>query len=129
LQEKQAMENLQNDQPGILIKQNAFYKSSLNKDREFMVDNLHDEFVFTSPRAVVMNKQSFINDFVSNPDVHLEIFESLEENIRVVGTTAISTGIVQARFQKKDVFKVRVTLIFVYNEDWKILAFQETFIP
>jgi len=94
-----------------------------------MVDNLHDEFVFTSPRAVVMNKQSFINDFVSNPDVHLEIFESLEENIRVVGTTAISTGIVQARFQKKDVFKVRVTLIFVYNEDWKILAFQETFIP
>ena len=95
-----------------------------------MTEGLHDSFVFTSPRAVLLNKRSYTDDFVLNTGVQLEIFESIEEEIAVVGTTAISTGIVHAKFKDKDLFKIRVTMTFVYNNsNWQLLAFQETFIP
>jgi len=124
------MENLQNEKELVKLKQDAFYKASLIKDGTFMTGNLHEDFVFTSPRAVVLNKRSYTNDFVLNVAVQLEVFESVEETIVIAGTTAISSGIVQARFKNKGMMAARFTMTFVYyNQDWQIIAMQETLIP
>lgn len=121
---------MQTERNLIKLKQDAFYNASLIKDGTFMDTNLHDDFVFTSPRAVVLNKQSYTNDFVLNPTVQMDIFKSVEEKIVVVGTVAICSGITHAKFKDKDVFTVRVTMTFIFNnDDWQLIAFQETFVP
>jgi len=124
------MKNIQTERNLVKLKQDAFYNASLTKDASFMTTNLHEDFVFTSPRAVVLNKQSYTNDLVLNPAVKLDVFESIEEKIVIAETVAISSGITHAKFKDKDLFAVRVTMTFVYsNQDWQLIAFQETFIP
>ena len=60
------MKNIQTERNLVKLKQDAFYNASLTKDASFMAANLHEDFVFTSPRAVVLNKQSYTNDLVLN---------------------------------------------------------------
>ena len=110
--------------------QDQFYQAIIAKDGSFVMNVLHKDFVFTSPRAVVLKKESFVNDFVLNPSVIMDIFESKEEHISLGENVAICTGITQAKFKDKDGFLVRVTLVFVNtNLNWQLIAFQETFIP
>lgn len=124
------MENLENLKRLIRQSQDKFLAASLRKDASYVKDYLHEEFVFTSPRAVLMNKQSFINDFVSNVDVHLEVFEIIEENTSIIDKTAVSTGIIKAKFKGKELFNVRMTTVLInINDNWLMLAFQETIIP
>src|SRR5262249_7297210 len=114
----------------LLQQQDAFFRASVTKDGVFMGNILHDEFVFISPRAAVMNKRSFTVDFVENPAIQLEVFETVETASSVVGSTAVVSGIARARFKDKDPFTVRTSMCFVFAEKgWRILSFQETFIP
>ncbi|MBS1690225.1 MAG: nuclear transport factor 2 family protein, partial [Bacteroidetes bacterium] len=92
------------------------------KNGDFMPDNLHHEFIFTSPRAVVLHKDAFINDLVINPAVQLEIFEIIEEEkVVVCGTAAVLTGTAKGKFKGKDQFLVRITSAFAYTgSHWEL---------
>lgn len=121
LQEKKDQVKLLNDQ---------FYQATIAKDGNFIINLLHKDFVFTSPRAIVLKKESFVNDFVLNPSVMMDVFELEENHISLDENVAICTGVTKAKFKDKDGFLVRVTLVFIYkNFNWQLIAFQETFIP
>jgi len=96
-----------------------------------MPEHLHQEFIFTSPRAVVLHKDAFIKDLVINPAVQLEVLEIVkEEKVVACGTAAVLSGTAKGKFKDKDQFWVRITSTFVYNGSrWELLALQETFIP
>lgn len=124
------MNSLKDQTNEVKCLQDQFYQANIAKDSNFMLNTLHDDFVFTSPRAVVLKKEAFVNDFVLNPSVMMDIFEPEEDNISVIENVAICTGITKAKFKDKDPFLVRVTLVFIHsNLKWQLIAFQETFIP
>ena len=56
----------------------ALLTAALQKNGSFMDENLHEEFIFTSPRAVVLFKEGFTRDFVLNPDIKFEVFNLSE---------------------------------------------------
>ena len=121
------MENLQNEK-NIKQLQDAFLKAALQKDGVFLAHNLQAYFTFVSPKAVVLNKQAFINDFALNPAVQLDIFECVEQEIHIVGMTAISSGIIHAKFKDKGLLKIRAIITFVIDQSgWQILSMQETY--
>ena len=109
----------------------AFFQAAVAKDGAFMTENLHDEFIFISPKAIELRKQPFTNDFVLNPAVHLEIFEPAETHqTSIVGDTALSFGVLLAKFKEGQPFKVKVSIILVHQDaGWQLLAMQETYIP
>jgi|GEM_PF-1574355 len=111
------------------------HKNLLNaicaKNGDYMPEHLHQEFIFTSPKAVVLHKDAFIKDLVINPAVQLEVLEIVEEEkVVVCGPAAVLSGTAKGKFKDKDQFLVRITSTFVYNGSrWELLALQETFIP
>jgi hypothetical protein len=122
-------ENVINQQ-SIQQRQDNFFRAVMAKDSTYLSAYLHEGFVFISPRAVVLSKPAFIEDFIRNASVQMDIFYAVESLFAVVGTTAVSRGIADAKFRDKDVFKVYYCMTFVLEgTEWKLLAMQETFIP
>lgn len=114
----------------IIDLQKAFLTAALEKNDFFIADNLHPEFIFTSPRAVVLNKEKFINNFVLNPDIKFEIFQLSEEKVVIINHTAILHCLVQVKPVDKDDFWERVTFTLVKEDGkWLILVMHATFIP
>ena len=111
-------------------RQDAFFRATLDKDSAYMNANLHEDFVFISPRAVVMRKPAFIADFIGNAAVQMDIFAPVESVTTLADATAVFSGVANAKFRDKDPFKVYYSMTFVYQgADWQLLAMQETFIP
>ena len=124
------MEQIANNKQIDQQRQDAFFRATLDKDSAYMNANLHDDFVFISPRAVVMRKPAFLTDFIGNAAIQMDVFSPAESSTTLVGATAVFSGIADAKFRDKDPFKVYYSMTFVHQEaDWKLLAMQETFIP
>jgi len=123
------MENI-SDQPKVITAlTKAFMKASLEKNNEYMVAHLHEQFIFTTPRGVLLDKQSFSTNFVLNEGVRLELFELSEEKVFIVNSTAVLNGIIQIRFKGAEDQFERMTVTFVHdNNEWLMLAMQGTFI-
>ena len=124
------MEQIANNKQIDQQRQDAFFHATLDKDSAYMNANLHDDFVFISPRAVVMRKPAFLADFIGNAAVQMDIFAPVESVTTLADSTAVFSGIADAKFRDKDPFKVYYSMTFVHHgADWKLLAMQETFIP
>jgi len=110
--------------------QKELLKAALEKDGAFMDKNLHQEFIFTSPRAVVLNKKTFITNFVLNPDIRFEIFQLSDEKTVIIGHTAILYCLVQVKPVGQADFWEKVTFTSVQEDGrWLTLAMHATFIP
>jgi hypothetical protein len=124
------MESLQTREAQVRSTLDGFFQASVAKNGAFMTEHLHDEFVFISPKSIELRKKPFTNDFVLNPAVHLEVFEPQEQQISIVGDTALAAGVAQAKFKDAPLFKVRTTMTFVHlDAGWKLLGMQETYLP
>lgn len=124
------MDHLQTRKEQVRSTLDGFFHASVIKDGAFMAEHLHDDFVFISPKAIELRKQPFTSDFVLNPAVQLEVFAPEEQQISIVGDTALSAGIVQAKFKNGPLVKVRFSMTLVCQQThWKLLAMQETLLP
>ena len=95
-----------------------------------MDENLHEEFIFTSPRAVVLLKEGFTRDFVLNPDITFEVFNLSEAKVAITGKTAVVNCLVHVRPVGKADFWERVTFtLAMEGNKWLTLAMHATFIP
>jgi hypothetical protein len=125
------MEILKDPSISVLIDlQKAFLKAALEKNGDFIEENVQKDFIFTSPRTVVLNKEGFIKTFVLNPDIRFEVFQSSDEKVVIAGDTGVVNCLVQARPANQADLWERVTFTFV-NEagGWMILTMHATFIP
>jgi len=76
----------------------------------------------------VLRKPAFIADFIGNAAVQMDTFCSIESETTLVGATAVSSGVANAKFRDKDPFKVYYSMTFVYQgADWKLLAMQKLY--
>ncbi|MDN5285749.1 MAG: hypothetical protein JWR38_2023 [Mucilaginibacter sp.] len=123
------MENDEQLIAAVIDLQKIFLKAAMDKNSSFMTDNLHTEFIFTSPRAVILNKEGFTNDFVLNPNIKFEIFELTDEKAIIIDNTAIVYGLVQAKPVGQADLWERVTFALIKEDDkWLILTMNATFI-
>jgi hypothetical protein len=110
--------------------QKAFLQAVLEKDAAFMQNNVHENFVFSSPRAAVLNKEGFIKHFALNPDLGFDIFHSSEEQVIIIDHTGVVNCLLQVRPLAQKEFWERVTFTFVSDgQQWWILAMHATFLP
>jgi len=124
------MNKYQQPTDGIIDLQKSLLQAMLEKDDQFIDENLHEEFFFTSPRAVTLNKNAFIKTFAFNPDMNLEIFQLSDEKLVAIGRTALLHGVVQVKFANQAEFLERVTFALVKVADrWLTLSMNATFIP
>ena len=114
----------------IVALQKALLQAALEKKQGFMDEYLHPEFVFTSPRAVVLTKETFIKNFVLNPDIRFDIFELTEEKTVTLDDTAVLHCLVQVRPAGQAEFWERVSFTLVQEAGkWQTLSMNATFVP
>lgn len=107
---------------------NGFIKASVDKDRRFMEQKLHEGFLFTTPRGTLFTKNSFLSDFVSNPKFMVELFELLEHKVILIDKIAILNGITKIRFRGQEEQYERQTIVLMMQENKKmIINIQGTF--
>jgi hypothetical protein len=122
------MKNTQNQTHEVIDHVNAFMKASIEKDMTFMKENLHADFLFTTPRGTLFNKSSFLSDFVSNPAFMIEVFELLEQKVILIDKIAVLNGIIKIRFKGQEEQYERTTVLLILKEDkGMILNIQGTF--
>src|SRR5579863_1655754 len=110
------------DEEQVRLSGDAFFEASVTKDGKVMGERLHENFVFISPKAIELRRGPFINNFVLNPGVILEVFEPTEQQISIVGDTALAVGLVKAKFKDNPLFNVRFSMTYVRQDgDWKLL--------
>ena len=110
--------------------QKELLKAALEKNGAFMEENLHTEFIFTSPRAVVLNKESFIKNFVLNPDIKFEIFQLSDEKVVIADHTAILHCLVQVKPVGQVDFWERVSFTLIQKAGkWVTISMNATFVP
>jgi len=108
----------------------VFFEALRNKNAEVSNQLLHDAFVFTSPRGVVMNKGSFVGDFIEVPSIQFDYVKLEEQHSVTISETGMCTGKLAVKFKDKDDMKLRFTLVFVSRATkWQVLAFHETLVP
>jgi hypothetical protein len=125
------MEILKDPSISVLIDlQKAFLKAAMEKNDVFIEEKVHKDFIFTSPRTVVLDKEGFIKNFVQNPGIRFKVFQSSDEKVVIAGKTGVVNCLVQARPSDQADLWERVTFTFV-NEggSWAILTMHATFIP
>jgi hypothetical protein len=124
------MENDLQQTAAIVQLHTELLSAALNKNGAFMHEHLHHEFIFTSPRAVVLNKDGFINRFVLNPDIKFDIFRLTDEQVIVAGNTGILYCQVQVKPVAQPEFWEKVTFTSVKESNkWLIITMHATFIP
>jgi hypothetical protein len=119
------------DQPiaAIADLQKAFFRAVQEKNLSFTKENIHEGFIFTSPRAIVLNKESFINNFVLNSDLLFDIFQSSDEQVVIAGNAGLVNCLVQVKLADQADFWERVTFALVNERSkWLILSMHATFI-
>ncbi|XZF14020.1 DUF4440 domain-containing protein [Chitinophagaceae bacterium MMS25-I14] len=110
--------------------QKDLLKAALEKEPGFMEENLHSEFVFTSPRAMVLNKETFIQNFVLNPAVQFDVFQLTEAKTITMDHTAILHCLVQVKPVGQPEFWERVSFTLVQEADkWQTISMNATFVP
>ncbi len=93
-----------------------------------MEQNLHEDFLFTTPRGTLFNKNSFLSDFVSNPKFTLQLFELLQQKVILIDKIAIINGIIKIRFKGQEEQYERMTVVLILKEDkGMIVNIQGTF--
>ena len=68
---------------------NAFLKASITKDVAFMEENLHDDFLFTTPRGTLFDFNSFFSGFLENPAISIEVFELVSHRVNLIAGIAL----------------------------------------
>jgi hypothetical protein len=109
--------------------QKSFFRAVQEKHLPFTKENTHEGFIFTSPRAIVLNKEGFINHFILNPDLTFDIFQSSDEQVVIAGNAAVVNCLVQVKLSDQADFWERVTFALINERSkWLILAMHATFI-
>jgi ketosteroid isomerase-like protein len=97
----------------------------LNKDTKQAARFYADDFVLTTSSGTVKYKQYMLDEIVS-PDLKLEVNETSNAEVRIVGSTAVLTGTLHQRgIYKGKAFDAwfLVTDTWVKTRDgWKILS-------
>lgn len=113
-----------------IISQKTFFEALLNKNASFMNENLHEDFIFTSPRAVILNKEGFIQNFCFNLNLTFEVFQSSDENAIIIDSTSILYCLVQVKISEQTEFWERITFALIKKDDkWLTLTMTATFVP
>jgi hypothetical protein len=124
------MENYEQEVTEVISLQKAFLKAAREKNDSFMHEKLHPQFIFTSPRAVILNKDSFTKNFVLNPDVKLEVFQLMNENVVIIGDTGLLHCLVQVKVAGQEDFWEIITFTLIKEGgNWLNLAMHATFRP
>lgn len=122
------MKSIQDQSNEAVTHVNTFIKASIEKDMGFMEQNLHEDFLFTTPRGTLFNKNSFLSDFVSNPKFTLQLFELLQQKVILIDKIAIINGIIKIRFKGQEEQYERMTVVLILKEDkGMIVNIQGTF--
>jgi len=112
----------------LISQANAFMKASIEKDMAFMRQNLHAQFLFTTPRGTLFSFDSFLSDFMENPKFTIELFELAEYTVFQNTGFGLLNGIIHIRFAGQDDQYERLTMIFLPSVDgWQIISIQGTF--
>jgi len=124
------MENYEQQVTEVTSLQKAFLKAAREKNDSFMHEKLHPQFIFTSPRAVILNKDGFTEKFVLNPDVKLEVFQLMNENVVIIGNTGLLHCLVQVKVAGQEEFWEIITFTLIKEGgNWLNLAMHATFRP
>lgn len=122
------MKNIRDQSNEAITHVNTFIKASIEKDIGFMEQNLHEDFLFTTPRGTLFNKNSFLSDFVSNPKFMIELFELLQQKVILIDKIAVLNGIIKIRFKGQEEQYERMTVVLILKEDeGMIVNIQGTF--
>ena len=109
--------------------QKAFFLALQKKDLPSIKENIQDGFIFTSPRALVLTKEKFINQFFLNPDLKFELFQSSDEKLLIVGNAAVVNCHVDVKLADQTAFSERMTISLVHHRNqWLLIAMHATFI-
>lgn len=107
----------------------AFFLAMKKKDLASIKENIQDGFIFTSPRAHVLTKEKFINQFFLNPDLKFDLFQSSDEKLLIVGNAAVVNCLVEVKLADQTPFAERMTFSLVNQRNkWLIMAMHATFI-
>lgn len=122
------MKNIRDQSNEAITDVNAFIKASIEKDMGFMEQNLHEDFLFTTPRGTLFTKESFLSDFVSNTKFTVELFELLQQKVVLIDKIAVLNGIIKIRFKGQEEQYERMTVVLIIKEDkGMIVNIQGTF--
>jgi hypothetical protein len=107
-----------------------FFRAIQLKQDAFISDSLHPEFIFTSPKGAVLDKEGFTKGVVISHSVNFDRMEIAgEEKLIFLQKAAVLNGALLVKFQGKEEQLVRFTTAAIYEETrWILLAFHETYI-
>jgi hypothetical protein len=115
---------------GVISGQKILLQAIVDKNASLIQEKVHEQFIFTSPRAVVLNKENFVQYFTSNPEMKFEIFQLSDEHIVIIDNIAILHCLVQVKLINQPDFWERVTFTLINQIDtWLTLTMNATFVP
>ena len=108
----------------------TFFRAIQEKNLSFIKQNTQQGFIFSSPRGALMNKETFINNFILNSELKFDIFQPSDEQVVISDNASVVNCLLQVKLTDQTGFWERVTLTIVNEENkWLVLAWHATFIP
>jgi|GEM_PF-1387171 len=110
------------------------FKGTSEKIESLIRENMEDAFLFTTANADVMDKETYISGFALHPAISIPLLNTSEENVIIVGNTAILTALAHINISRNnaapnDLWE-RITGTYIMQDGrWKILALHATYLP
>jgi len=78
------------------------FKGTSEKIESLIRENMEDAFLFTTANADVMDKETYISGFALHPAISIPLLNTSEENVIIVGNTAILTALAHINISRNN---------------------------